>query len=170
MKGKACSWADMRKIKKILAEKDRLEGQYAALIRCAKQPTRSAWGRIGEIMEAVSDIGSTKLQPAHALEIARGVRDKASWAWWVQRCDRERWTVKQLREAIKKSRGAVAPDTLPAEVQGIHHCDFRTLELPDASVDLIFTDPPYDRDSVPLYGDMANIAARVLRPGGSLLC
>lgn len=50
--------------------------------------------------------------------------------------------------------------------------DFREVlsDLPDNSVDLIFTDPPYDTDSVPLYGDLARFAARVLVPGGSLIC
>ena len=50
--------------------------------------------------------------------------------------------------------------------------DFRSVlsDLPDNSVDLIFTDPPYDTESVPLYGDLARFAARVLVPGGSLIC
>lgn len=37
------------------------------------------------------------------------------------------------------------------------------------SVDLVFTDPPYLREYVPLYGWLAQWAARVLRPGGFLL-
>jgi len=50
--------------------------------------------------------------------------------------------------------------------------DFRTSlgDLPDESVGLIFTDPPYDRGSIPLYGDLAALAARVLCDGGSLVC
>lgn len=49
--------------------------------------------------------------------------------------------------------------------------DFREkgAAIADGSVDLIFTDPPYDRKSVPLYGDLAEFAARVLAPGGSLI-
>ena len=51
---------------------------------------------------------------------------------------------------------------------GIHHGDFRNLGsiIPDNSVDLIFTDPPYDEEAASLYGDLAKFAARVLRPGG----
>jgi hypothetical protein len=41
--------------------------------------------------------------------------------------------------------------------------------IPDASVDLIFTDPPYPREHLPLYGWLADTAARVLKPGGFLL-
>lgn len=39
----------------------------------------------------------------------------------------------------------------------------------DNSIDLIFTDPPYDNDSIPLYDDLARLAIRVLKPGGSLV-
>lgn len=52
------------------------------------------------------------------------------------------------------------------------HGDFRTLsdEIADESVDLVFTDPPYNEDAIPLYGDLARIAARILKPNGSLIC
>jgi 16S rRNA G966 N2-methylase RsmD len=54
----------------------------------------------------------------------------------------------------------------------VRNADFRTAfdDLPDNSVDLIFTDPPYDNESIPLYEDLAKLAARVLVPGGSLVC
>jgi 16S rRNA G966 N2-methylase RsmD len=49
--------------------------------------------------------------------------------------------------------------------------DFHTMaaELKDETVDLIFTDPPYDDESLPLYGQMGEVAKRVLKPGGSLV-
>lgn len=37
--------------------------------------------------------------------------------------------------------------------------------LPDASVDLIFTDPPYPHEFLPLYSWLSETAARVLKPG-----
>lgn len=51
------------------------------------------------------------------------------------------------------------------------HGDFREkmAELEDDSIDLIFTDPPYAWEYVPLYGELAAIAARKLKPGGSLI-
>ena len=42
--------------------------------------------------------------------------------------------------------------------------------IPDNSVDLIFTDPPYGQDNIPVYGELGNLAARVLKDRGSLLC
>ena len=38
-----------------------------------------------------------------------------------------------------------------------------------ASVDLILTDPPYGQDFVPAFDRLGALAARVLKPGGSLL-
>ena len=42
-------------------------------------------------------------------------------------------------------------------------------KLPDESIDMIFTDPPYDEESIPLYGLMAEQAKRILKPGSSLI-
>lgn len=38
-------------------------------------------------------------------------------------------------------------------------------DLPDRSVDAIVTDPPYDEAGIPIFSDLARLAARVLRPG-----
>jgi site-specific DNA-methyltransferase (adenine-specific) len=64
---------------------------------------------------------------------------------------------------------------LAASVTSLHpdirRGDFRELlaDVPDNSVSLIFTDPPYNAASFPLYGDLARHAARILKPGGSLI-
>jgi len=42
-------------------------------------------------------------------------------------------------------------------------------QIPDESVDLIFTDPPYPKEFLPLYGWLSEIASRKLKPGGFLL-
>ena len=53
----------------------------------------------------------------------------------------------------------------------IHHADARVFAnaLPDNSVDLIYTDPPYYRSFLWTYGWLAEVGARILRPGGWLL-
>jgi len=43
-------------------------------------------------------------------------------------------------------------------------------DVPDASVHLVLTDPPYGDEAEPLYGWLAEWSARVLVPGGSLVC
>lgn len=54
---------------------------------------------------------------------------------------------------------------------GLHVGDFREKAalLADECCELVFTDPPYDRDSIPLFGDAAREAARILKPGGSFI-
>ena len=49
--------------------------------------------------------------------------------------------------------------------------DFREKgkEIEDNSIDLIFTDPPYSEQYLYLYEDLARLAVRVLKPGGSLI-
>ena len=42
-------------------------------------------------------------------------------------------------------------------------------EIPDESIDLIFTDPPYGKEYLSLYPELAQLASRVLKPGGSLV-
>ena len=41
--------------------------------------------------------------------------------------------------------------------------------IPDASIDLIFTDPPYQRKYAYTFSDLASFAGRVLKDGGRLL-
>lgn len=41
--------------------------------------------------------------------------------------------------------------------------------LESDSVDVIITDPPYKQEYLPLYEDLAKLAAKVLKPGGSLI-
>jgi site-specific DNA-methyltransferase (adenine-specific) len=54
---------------------------------------------------------------------------------------------------------------------GIYTGDARELAkaIPDESVDLIFTDPPYHKHNAHLFGVLARIGGRVLRRGGLLL-
>lgn len=40
--------------------------------------------------------------------------------------------------------------------------------IPDESIDLIFTDPPYLKQFIPLYGWLAETGYRILKPGGYL--
>jgi DNA modification methylase len=42
-------------------------------------------------------------------------------------------------------------------------------EIPDSSIDLIFTDPPYGKENLSLYQELAKLSVRVLKPGGSLV-
>jgi DNA modification methylase len=55
----------------------------------------------------------------------------------------------------------------------LFHEDFRSSviheNIPDRSVDLIFTDPPYGAEYIPLYKDLAHLAARKLKMNTSII-
>ena len=59
----------------------------------------------------------------------------------------------------------------PYELNQIYTGDARELSksIPDASIDLIFTDPPYPKEYLPLYDWLGQEAARVLKPDGFLI-
>jgi len=46
--------------------------------------------------------------------------------------------------------------------------DFREVlkSIPDNSIDMVFTDPPYSKDFIPYLNDLASLVSRVLKPSG----
>lgn len=63
------------------------------------------------------------------------------------------------------------PDMPPEYRNQIVTGDARELakRIPDKSVDLIFTDPPYPREFEHVFREMGEYAPRILKPGGSLI-
>lgn len=74
----------------------------------------------------------------------------------------------QIRRSDKAQRESEARQMLDAWPDWLMLGDFRDVgvAVPDESVDLVFTDPPYDEHAAWLYGDLAAFAQRVLKPGG----
>ena len=48
-------------------------------------------------------------------------------------------------------------------------CRSEDKQIPDCSVDMIFTDPLYYQEELPLFGWLGRFGLRVLKPGGSLM-
>jgi len=113
MKGQQCSWRDMRKIKHILANVEKLKGEYDALMRCSAKSTRSEWGNIIEVMNKVRISEPIRIQPYHLLEIHR-LSDEVDWQPWVIKGEKGNkgngLTVVQLRSLLlaKESQRATA--------------------------------------------------------------
>jgi SAM-dependent methyltransferase len=78
----------------------------------------------------------------------------------------------KTRVENEKGRKAIFNASVDALLEsGLYEGDFRDLseQIKDDSVDLIFTDPPYNSASIDLYADAARVAKRILKPGGSLI-
>jgi 16S rRNA G966 N2-methylase RsmD len=60
---------------------------------------------------------------------------------------------------------------LPIKGCELIHGDFREKlkDIHDNSIDMIFCDPPYREQDLSIYNDLAKFAARVLKPGGSVV-
>jgi hypothetical protein len=72
------------------------------------------------------------------------------------------------KDVTKVEDGSVTKLTMLNQIV-LGDCRDLIKSIPDASIDLIFTDPPYPREFLPLYGWLAKEAERVLKPGGFLL-
>jgi ParB-like chromosome segregation protein Spo0J len=72
---------------------------------------------------------------------------------------------------IQTEEAEAVPGTGDAPDAKVIVGDFRSEghAVADASVDLVFCDPPYAKEYVPLFGGLAQFGARVLIDGGSLL-
>lgn len=70
------------------------------------------------------------------------------------------------RKEIEVARLASEELVLPANFEFIHG-DFREHPLKD--IDVIITDPPYPKEYLSLYEDLAIYAAEALKPGGSAI-
>lgn len=87
-----------------------------------------------------------------------------------------KWTKEKLHQEVKGYNRAkllkdqIGKGEMPTDIQVIGG-DFRTIlkAMPSNSVEMIFTDPPYGEEYIPLYEDLAKLSARVLKPGGSLI-
>jgi ParB-like chromosome segregation protein Spo0J len=122
--------------------------------------------RIGET------VGFSRITLNRAEAVVDAAKEDPSLQPMVDEMDR-RGKVNGVYERVKQIQAKQQRAKLPKKTNDAIRCgDFREVlaDLPDESVDLIFTDPRYDKGSIPLYGDLASLAARVLTPGGSLVC
>ena len=121
-------------------------------------------------------VGHSRITMARARQIVEAASaDPQTFAPLVEEMDRigkvNGAYEKMKRIQRERERGKIATKTL-RKIAGLHVGDFREVlaDLPDNSIDLIFTDPPYDKGSLSLYGDLAQLGLRVLAEGGSLAC
>jgi len=110
---------------------------------------------IAEATRQVADLPEKYLQAALA-EIEKGSYDKEGPTG-----DGFLRLLRRLRDECDASSGyrllACAIEDLTPEL------------IADESLDWIITDPPYGREYLPVYEALAKLAARVLKPGGSLM-
>lgn len=77
---------------------------------------------------------------------------------------------RRLGEDYNKDRARKQARLTESLHTGVRKGDFREvlMDIPDASIPLILTDPPYPKEFLPLWSDLGKFAAQKLAPGGIL--
>ncbi len=80
-------------------------------------------------------------------------------------------SVKEAKKQIhREEKTPTKEETKKASANWTLHCvECKAVQLAPNSIDVIITDPPYPREFLSCYSDLAELAARVLRPGGSCI-
>ena len=84
-----------------------------------------------------------------------------------------RAAVKTTRKEKRRAEVEEAAASVPPQAERyrlIHGPLGSLLDEPPASVDVVCTDPPYPREFLRLFDELATVASHLLRPGGLLLC
>lgn len=134
-------------------------------------PAARKWRAIGEVVLNENKFNGLMLADdwnAHYEIVTADPEIVAKLAKEGGTIDRKRIKAEKKTVKTKQDKDS-APKRDPATVEGVIAGDFRSIDVPDDSVDLIFTDPPYLREHLGLYADAAEMAARVLKPGGSFI-
>lgn len=94
----------------------------------------------------------------------------------LDRAEDEGWNRNKMRKQVRlfKQHKLIAANveaTRENERYSLMVGDFmdEMEQLDSESIAAIITDPPYEEKYIPLYEDLAKMAARVLKPGGSLI-
>ena len=148
--------------------------QGEILAQMAANGQRSDGGRTGAQTAPVptlADLNTTKRESADAQLVAGEAAAVRAWVETAKevrpsRAARVARDAKAKKERTAKAAVAVLPPTCD-----LRHGDFRVVlaDIPDGSVDVVLTDPPYPKEFLPLWDDLGAFAARVLRPGGLLV-
>jgi hypothetical protein len=111
----------------------------------------------------------TKIKQREAADASAGNRQSGYDAWKAA----ERAAIKVASQAAAEERRERSRNAMPL----IDGMDLRTgdcrkvlADVANNSVALVLTDPPYEESAEPLYHWLAEWSARVLVPGGSLVC
>lgn len=76
---------------------------------------------------------------------------------------------KEQQQIAREEKNEIVVASLPPKTErfNIIHCSVSEIPIDDCSVDCIITDPPYPKEFLSVYDDLAKTADRVLKPGGS---
>jgi site-specific DNA-methyltransferase (adenine-specific) len=181
----ATAWTALVDQDMLLEQHDRASAEWRKALRYAERGLgkllgSSKGGRRREIPAACRDLGSQQraaFRRMAAVDHEQFVHylAQAEEAAQLSRAAVARWAKRIIDTSQEAEARQVQADTIQPDAEGngwkMIYGDFRErlADVPDGSADLIVTDPPYPAEFLPLWSDLAEVAARVLRPQGVML-
>lgn len=143
-----------------MLQPETLKSEYAEVLQenDINRVTAHRWQTVASVPEEIFE--------QHLAE-TKAEGDELSTAGLLQLAkDLKREIAKQERQAVEAAAIAALPSY--DDRFRLIHSDIADLDIDDCSIDAIVTDPPYPAEYLPVYADLADLANRVLKPGGSL--
>ena len=138
-----------------------------------KQGERTDLDNFGTLVPEVSSDVRKKIRHAHA-----NINDDQYEALKYKAREEEtpltRAALKRVERKRRETQATERRDEKEAAPPSSHYeitqCDIRDYvhKIPAHSIDTIITDPPYEKDALPLYEHLRDFAAHVLKPGGNM--
>jgi site-specific DNA-methyltransferase (adenine-specific) len=135
---------------------------------CVKERQIKEWKRVVNIANRHEADICLEISPSHLMEIARLPDNKIPLV--MEQVKNRKLTVKETRGLVNSYLTDVGPVELSkGELQLIHGDFTETKEIPEDSIDLILTDPPYGKQYLPLWESLGEFANKVLKKSGFLV-
>jgi len=131
-------------------------------------------GRVDEIIGNEAGVGKTTVGMFRVVRNEATKKEKQSLAKGDVKIKKVYMKIHHRRRREKAKKDAFDADwkkTMGHDHFQLFEGDILEMgkEIEDDSVDLIFTDPPYLKDTLDVYEALGDLALRVLKPGGSLV-
>lgn len=133
-------------------------------------------------LSSIEDRGRTVKKIAETSDVSRGTYERAKII--IEKAPEDvKDKVRRGKLSINKACNEIKKEKRLEELEqqvpvikipdglDVRNGDFRKLlnDIEPDSIDLIFTDPPYGNEYIPLYEDLAKTAGRLLKDGGSIV-
>lgn len=148
--------------------------QAAALLVVSEPSVKRARivleSNLPELIEAVDDGAIAVTAAAPLVKLEPGLRAETIKRVLEGKAKNPRDAIRQIKTERKTSELKIAKAKLAKQqmstVADLRHCSMQDLLVSALEYDAIITDPPYPEEFLPLYGEMARLAARSLKPDG----
>lgn len=161
--------AKIRQLSKLKDVKDKLLSPLTQFCANGNREEESEVGKVSEIVAKKTGLSSRTYEMAKTI-IKEGTEEQKNLLIQGKSStsiNREYNKIKKKKKK-KELESAVPKIELPESCKLINN-DFAISQIPDNSIDLIFTDPPYGYEPLPIYEQLTKFANRVLKSGGSLV-